>query len=211
MSKLHESSEVDGIDRAEADHGAKGKDPYHEKGSLPNSSSISGDDPHMVQVSQHDGSESSSETSAEIFQFDVYEREGFDQIMRTVAGASDEQEAFARSVCDHLEIFESLTPGREKVGYMVVCQSTSNRFGNRRFQTSSEGYLDADLLHRIVNDMHSELLVLTSRKNSGNRKLTRSFPHQSDPSRSLELVASLIRHRPAVSLLVSRIKQQQHR
>jgi hypothetical protein len=51
--------------------------------------------------------------SAEVFSFDVYEREGFDQIMRTVAGASDqEQEAFARSICDYLEIFESLSAGR---------------------------------------------------------------------------------------------------
>lgn len=55
----------------------------------------------------------SSSNSTGIFAFDVYEREGFDQIMRTVAGASNqEQEAFARSVCDYLEIFESLSAGR---------------------------------------------------------------------------------------------------
>ena len=54
-----------------------------------------------------------SSVSTEIFTFDVYEREGFDQIMKTVAGSSDaREEAFARSVCDYLEIFESLTPGR---------------------------------------------------------------------------------------------------
>ena len=56
---------------------------------------------------------SNSSCSTEIFTFDVYEREGFDQIMKTVAGSSDAQEeAFARSVCDYLEIFESLAPGR---------------------------------------------------------------------------------------------------
>jgi hypothetical protein len=55
----------------------------------------------------------SSAGSTEIFAFDVYEREGFDQIMRTVAGGADqEQEAFARSICDYLEIFESLASGR---------------------------------------------------------------------------------------------------
>jgi hypothetical protein len=55
----------------------------------------------------------SSAGSTEIFAFDVYEREGFDQIMRTVAGGADqEQEAFARSICDYLEIFESLAAGR---------------------------------------------------------------------------------------------------
>ena len=65
-----------------------------------------------------------STNSGEIFNFDVYEREGFDQIMRTVAGGSSvqEQEAFARSVCDYLEMFENLSSGRENVGYMVCCQ-----------------------------------------------------------------------------------------
>jgi hypothetical protein len=56
----------------------------------------------------------SSSNSTEIFAFDVYEREGFDRIMRTVAGASDQEqeEAFARSICDYFEIFESLSGGR---------------------------------------------------------------------------------------------------
>ena len=68
---------------------------------------------------QDDLQSPSSSVSTEIFQFDVYEREGYDQIMRTVAGSSEETEAFARSVCDYLEIFESLTPGR----YVRICFS----------------------------------------------------------------------------------------
>jgi hypothetical protein len=54
-----------------------------------------------------------SSKSTEIFSFDVYEREGFDQIMSQVnKGSSEHGEAFARSVCDYLEIFESLVVGR---------------------------------------------------------------------------------------------------
>lgn len=61
----------------------------------------------------NDASSTSSGSSNEIFTFDVYAREGFDQIMKTVAGSSDAQEEmFARSICDYLEIFESLSPGR---------------------------------------------------------------------------------------------------
>ena len=67
-----------------------------------------------------DSSESSSKevmsrTSSrqQIVNFDVYEREGYDQIMRTVAGDTHEEEAtFAKSVCKQFEILESLTPGR---------------------------------------------------------------------------------------------------
>ena len=63
-----------------------------------------------------------------------------------------------------------------------------------------------DLLHKVVSDMHAELLVLTSRKSFDDRCLIRSFPHLSNPSEKLEITASLLRHHPAVSLLVSRIR-----
>lgn len=146
--------------------------------------------------------------SSNAFAFDVYEREGFDQIMRTVAGGAntEEQEVFARSVCDYLEIFENLTPGREKVGYMICCQQSMNRYGNRRFQNSAKDYMNPDTLHKVVGDMHSELLVLTSRRRFENRCLVRDFSHRSDPSLRLEITSSLLRHQPAVSLLVSRVR-----
>eukprot|EP00934_Nitzschia_sp_Nitz4_P007132 Nitzschia sp. Nitz4//scaffold69_size99277//19473//23043//NITZ4_004622-RA/size99277-augustus-gene-0.1-mRNA-1//1//CDS//3329556682//7122//frame0 len=150
-----------------------------------------------------------STASTEVFTtFDVYEREGFDQIMRTVAGGAtaEEQEAFAKSVCDYLEIFESLSPGREKVGYMICCQQTMNRFGNRRFHNNSKDFVKSDILHKVVSDMHSELLVLSSRRKFGDRCLVRSFNHASDPSVKLEITGSVLRHQPAVSLLVSRIR-----
>ncbi len=151
---------------------------------------------------------SAQSTASAVFAFDVYEREGFDQIMRTVAGgnATEEPDSFARSVCDYLEVFESLAPGREKVGYMICCQQSMNRFGNRRFQNSAKDYLKVDVLHKVVSDMHSELLVLSSRKKFDDRCLVRSFPHKSEPSLRLEMTASLLRHQPAVSLLVSRVR-----
>lgn len=150
-----------------------------------------------------------SETST-VFAYDVYEREGFDQIMRTVAGsaAADEHEMFARSVSNYFEIFESLTPGREKVGYLLCCQKSMNRFGNRRFQNSAKDYLNPDALHKVVGDMHSELMVLTSRRRFENRCLVREFPHRADPSLRLEITASLLRQQPAVSLLVSRLRSR---
>ena len=137
--------------------------------------------------------------------FDIYEREGFDNIMRTVAGSTnDEQEAFARSVCNYLERFESLTSGREKVGYMVCCQQSLNRFGNRRFQTLSRNFVNDCTLHQVVSDMHSELLA---HKNS-ERCLVRTFSEQDDElsSRQLEIAATLIRHQPAATLFSSRIR-----
>jgi len=170
------------------------------------------DDDDYALLDQHERSVNSavSSTTSVFAAFDIYEREGFDQIMRTVTGMSDgDQEAFARSVCNYLERFESLTSGREKVGYMVCCQQSMNRFGNRRFQSSARCFLTDDTLHKVVSDMHSELLALTStRKNSfGNRCLVRSFPRLAgDSSQHLEIAATLLRHQPAATLFVSRIR-----
>jgi hypothetical protein len=150
----------------------------------------------------------SAASTEDVFSFDIFEREGFDQIMRTVTGSSDaEQEAFARNFCHYLEMFESLTSGREKVGYIVCCQLSMNRFGNRRFQTSVQGFISSDTLHKVVSDMHAEVLVLsTHRKNLESRCLVRTFPHQREPSTTLEISAILLRYQPAATLLVSRIK-----
>jgi len=173
------------------------------------SESIEDDEPSSTSPDiEPEPSVSSTASSAEIFSFDIYEREGFDNIMRTVAGSSDaEQEAFARSVCNYFEIFESLASGREKVGYMICCQQSMNRFGNRRFQTSARGFTTDDTLHKVVSDMHSEVLALTTRKNNFEDKcLVRTFPHQSDATKILEISATLLRYQPAATLLVSRIK-----
>lgn len=170
-------------------------------------------DNHSEDLNESIRSTASSTNTDNFAAFDIYEREGFDQIMRTVAGASDEeQEAFARSVCNYLERFESLTSGREKVGYMVCCQQSMNRFGNRRFQTSARSFVTTEMLHKIVSDMHSELLVLTStRKNNfGDRCLVRTFPQlagaATGTSRHLEIAATLLRHQPAATLFTSRIR-----
>ena len=58
-----------------------------------------------------DADSEGSSDSSELFQFDVYEREGYDTIIQTVSGGQ-QQDDYARQVCNHLELFESLIPGR---------------------------------------------------------------------------------------------------
>lgn len=55
---------------------------------------------------------SQEDLEEEMYEFDVYEREGYDKIMRTVAYGNDDDDEFARQICDVLEVFESLCPGR---------------------------------------------------------------------------------------------------
>jgi len=60
----------------------------------------------------------------EMYEFDVYEREGYDKIMRTVAYGNDDDDEFARQICDVLEVFESLCAGRYDLSdcQSVLCQ-----------------------------------------------------------------------------------------
>jgi len=148
--------------------------------------------------------DSEGSSGSEFLEFDVYEREGFDKIMQTVScGAHDTN--FAQKVCDYLEIFESLAPGRESVGYLICDQMTLERYGNVRFQNMAKGFLEVDDLHVVVTDMHAELLAMASRASSSQRSLIRSFPHSDDTNQVLEISAALIRRHPALSLFVSRV------
>jgi hypothetical protein len=152
------------------------------------------------------GADADSEASSDsdFLEFDVYEREGFDKIMQTVAGGSYSQTNFARDICDYLEIFERLAPDREPVGYLVCDQLTMERFGNLRFQTRAEGFIEPNELHVIVSEMHAELLALADRTDR-NRSLIRTYPHRQEQNQeSLEITGALLRRHPALSLFVSR-------
>ena len=158
-------------------------------------------------VSIDGGADADSEASSEdLYEFDVYEREGFDKIMETVAGNAEAHE-FAQHICNYLEIFEKLTPGREKVGYLICDQKTLERFGNRRFQSIAAGFLSEQELNETVSDMHAQLLVLSAKTTySNDRAVTRTFPHSIDSVRAIEISASILRRHPAVSLFVIRLK-----
>lgn len=148
-----------------------------------------------------------SETSSDLHEFDIYERQGFDTIMQTVAGSQSPD--FAQQVCGYLEIFESLSPGRESVGYLVCDQSTLDRFGNHRFRTKATGFLRDDELNIVVTDMHSELMALSARASFQNdRALVRTFPHKMDQSKVLEISAAILQQQPAVSIFVSRTRRE---
>jgi hypothetical protein len=148
-----------------------------------------------------------SEGSSGFYEFDIYERQGFDTIMQAVSGGQSPH--FAQQICGFLEIFESLSPGRESVGYLICDQSTLDRYGNQRFRTKASGFLRDDELNVVVTDMHSELMALSSRVTFKNdRVLLRRFSHKLDPSKVLEISAALLQQQPALSIFVSRTKRE---
>lgn len=75
-----------------------------------NLSQMAADDDDDDESDAHDA-DSEGSSDSELFEFDVYEREGYDKIIQTVSGGQH-QDDFARQVCRHLELFESLSPDR---------------------------------------------------------------------------------------------------
>eukprot|EP00543_Licmophora_paradoxa_P009629 CAMPEP_0202478286 /NCGR_PEP_ID=MMETSP1360-20130828/94381_1 /ASSEMBLY_ACC=CAM_ASM_000848 /TAXON_ID=515479 /ORGANISM="Licmophora paradoxa, Strain CCMP2313" /LENGTH=456 /DNA_ID=CAMNT_0049105563 /DNA_START=1162 /DNA_END=2532 /DNA_ORIENTATION=+ len=148
--------------------------------------------------------ESGSRRSADStsVEFEVFEKEGFDKIMRTVAGGEEEEDDdFAKELCKILEIFESLSPTRQKVGYIVCCQQTLNRYGNKRFQTLASGFMDESTLHTTISDMHAELTTSIPMGTS----VHRSFSDKSN-EKNLEITGSLIRDKSPISLFACKVQ-----
>mmetsp|Transcript_22693 Transcript_22693/g.33507 ORF Transcript_22693/g.33507 Transcript_22693/m.33507 type:complete len:807 (-) Transcript_22693:66-2486(-) len=128
------------------------------------------------------------------YEFEVYERQGFDNIMKTVAGSKDDTEACIKEVCNLIETIEHL--GQVKLDYMIYCEQTTSRIGNQGFQKLSMEFMTLDEMYSIVTEMHAQLLP---QKN--NRSLIRNFEER---SRVLQISASLVREYPSISMFVLR-------
>jgi hypothetical protein len=93
----------------------------------------------------------------------------------------------------------------DRVGYVVCCQQTMNRYGNRRFEIEAADFIDKMELHSLVSSMHGELLALSATDSFDERSIVRNLTHPTNPSKRLVLSATILRRQPALSLFVSRI------
>ena len=144
----------------------------------------------------------SASRRSDVIEFDVYERPTYDKIMRTVSGGDTEDDvaAYAKDICDKLKTFEALSPlGEPKLGYLVVSQHPINHYGNRRFQTMVEEFMEDS--YALAAGLHSQLLEPDNREENA---ISRSF-ETSQSNKALTIKASLIRQSPPVSLLVASV------
>ena len=152
-----------------------------------NDSALSGDFGHSSAASHTDAPE-----------FHVFEREGFGSIMRAAAGGADtdDTDTYAKEVCDMLDLVERLSPGQFKRGYLVYWRQAIDTYGNHRFRTLAEDFLEGDQLHSVVSDMHEQLVHYDNKEGTVHREFTRD-------GYVLQLAASLLRRQPSISLFVS--------
>jgi hypothetical protein len=140
----------------------------------------------------------------------ISERQGFDNIMRTIAREGDEEgeENAARVSSQMLQLFEELlltSDGSAKVGYLVSCHKSKHRYGNQRLVDHIKPFMDTRTFHRIIGEMSRELAHLAESEDMTSFTLERIFRAPApDETQALELRASLLAD-STVSLFVSRL------
>ena len=128
----------------------------------------------------------------------ISERQGFDNIMRTIARESDEEgeENAARISSQMLQLFEELFASdgssATKVGYLVSCHKSKHRYGNQRLMDHIRPFMDTRTFHQLIDEMSMELAHLAESEDVTSFTLERIFRAPApDETQALELRASL--------------------
>lgn len=140
--------------------------------------------------------------------FDVERRQSLEVLMNTVAGDDDNDEEELKQTCRMIDVFESMVPHREKVGFLICCPRAMARFCNAPFKQITRGFIDEGRLHVVVGEMHIDLIALHSDK--ANAAIVRKFHSAVDfdvevqEETALEIRATLLGAYPPMSLFVAR-------
>lgn len=149
-------------------------------------------------------------------EFNVSVRPCFDTFMKTVTGFGDDEDIVAKEVSEVLELFEKLTPGREKVGYLCSCYKSMNRYGNRRFQNIMNIFMSDEEMHVMIGQMSQQI-----QEKQHNTKLIHQVKNQQEENDATsntnvtekilergdikaQLTASILREGSTVILFVAR-------
>ena len=152
------------------------------------------------------GIDSEADVDQSIAAITISERQGFDNILKTIAreGSEDGEESAARIGSQMLQAFEELSSSadnsRTKFGYLVSCSKSKHRYGNQRLMDHIQPFMEARTLHQIIGEMSLELA------NSGaatSYTLERVFRAPGE-NKALEIRASLLAG-SSLSLFVSRL------
>lgn len=141
---------------------------------------------------------------------DVKVRPTFDLIVNNMAGDDDDDDdEEPKDACRVLQVFDSMMPRQEKLGYLVCCQQGMGRFCNSNFKKVSRGFIESEMLLVVVSEMHIELMG--RRSNGSNALVVRTFRQLEEADLEaqeerfvLEMRASLLKDDPPMSLFVAR-------
>ena len=133
----------------------------------------------------------------------VSERQGFDNVMQSVVGGTIDEEKTPKILSHFLELFEVLTPEREKVGYLVCNQKSMDRYGNRRFHSMMNEFMNDEMMHNVLGDISDELVAMSHKEIKKEDYIQRTFEHSS--GKILEVKASIMNDDVSILVFVAQI------
>ena len=154
-------------------------------------------------------SEAAATVDQTITTITISERQGFDNILKTIARESGEdgEDNAARIGSQVLQAFEELSMSSDntstKIGYLVSCRKSKHRYGNQRLMNHIRPYMDARTLHQIIGEMSMELADFAEDGAAASYTLERMIRAPGE-TKTLEIRASLLRG-STVSLFVTRL------
>ena len=111
-------------------------------------------------MSRLDFYDSDSEVSDSIRsgEFNVIEREDFDDVMLRVTGEGDDETCSVTDIVHFIDVFENLTCGQEKVGYLVCHTKTLNQYENHRFHEMTDVFLTEEILQTMISEVCQQIV-----------------------------------------------------
>jgi len=157
---------------------------------------------------------SSCPTTGEMANFDVIRREGFDDIMQSVANDDEKQfEDFARNLLDALELVSALTRdcsgSGSSIGHALCSRQSKLQFKSTNFSAIVKDYLPRDEdIHSIVAGMELTLSRTNSTDSSSNTcsRAGRYIPNPNDGSKALQVEGVPLPQNNSILLLTVIVK-----
>jgi len=103
-------------------------------------------------------SQRNSPDNDSVRELEMFQREGYEKVIETVVGGVQDEIHDAKEACAVLKAVEKLTPSSEKIGNLVSCYKSLSRFANGHFEELIRSFGQEGSVHRIVSDMHTELI-----------------------------------------------------
>jgi len=133
--------------------------------------------------------------------FDIIRREGFDDIMQSVANDDDKQfEKFARCLLDALELVRSLTPDRN-IGYALCCYQKEIQFKSNNFSMLVKDYLPRE------EDLQSVIMEMKDAFSNSSDRVGRYIPNLNDDSKVLHIDGALLLQNNKILMLTAVVNE----
>ncbi|KAG7368074.1 hypothetical protein IV203_030817 [Nitzschia inconspicua] len=148
--------------------------------------------------------------TGEALRFDVIQREGYDEIMESVANQNNDQsETFAKSLRDTMENLATMSATSDRTGHLICCRQSMSQFSTESFQRLVGEYLRHDKMQTVLLEMLEQMSDFDSRPISAwsfeYQGVAQQHSHPSDSTRFLFLRGMVLPNNPSIAVLTAEV------